>query len=260
VSDLVGTPEGELLQDIDLHQHRVGLATDEAASAEQHLANQAEALDRRIGDASVQLVLMQDAPNVSEGQKLAFAAQLLSLQGKESLDIQSVMAQFDRFAPGGPIISVSEIPFVPRMIMSESRIGIRPGYKGPGLNVSIDCRTRQVNHHKDEDQPGDYIEFDTSIDITRLTDVVIGLPAFQEYIDAFPGSIPSEKKARVAYSERLSHVFSSIEDMEKLGIEGVNELETKRLRTIQSLVSNAYEEDSWYQPHGRSGYGWWPRH
>lgn len=264
MSDLTGTPEAELLQDIAQLKFNVALATGEMRVAESYLAKQIEALNRRIGDASVQLILMKDTPpNISsERQKLDFALQVLRLQGEESFDTEAVVAQFDSFAPGAPIIFVGEYSIPPRVIMSESRISVQPNHKKSGIRVGIDCRARSVNHHRDEVEPEEFLEFNSRIDICNLKDVIVGLPAFQGYIDAFPNSIPTDKKARQAYEKRIAHVFFSIEEMKKLGVEDASEIETKQLTILQSTVREylRWDDNGPWQPSGRSGYGWWPRH
>lgn len=262
MSGLTGTPEGDMLGDIELHELSVGRAIDELESAEHYLNDQTNALNRSIGSALTQLIFMKDAPNVSERQKLAFASQLLLFQGKELFDPEAVMAKFESFAPGVPIIFMGEHLIPPRVIMSESRIGVRPNYKKSGVSASIDCRTRAVNHHRDEAEPGGFVEFDSCIQVPQLTDDIVGLQAFQEYIDAFPDSIPTDKKARQAYEKRIAHVFFSIEEMKKLGVEDASEIETKQLTILQSTVREylRWDDNGPWQPSGRSGYGWWPHH
>lgn len=267
MNNLVGTPEGDLLRAVSTQDLRVHSASGEVKRAEARLAQQTDIRERKVGDASVQLILMRNAPNISEGQKLAFATQILRLNGAESLDDQAIMEQFDRFVPGAPIISVAEHPFFARVIMSETSIGIQPNGKSePGFAVSIGCRTRSINHRVTADSPAKFDEFDTGINITRLSDIVVGLPALQSYIDTFPGAIPTDKKEREAYKKRLTHLFSSFEDMGTLGVDGVDHLNTTRLAMLRDLATkygNPYEDEGEfvaYRRDSRSGHGWWPRH
>lgn len=258
------SPEEYLVREIYMKKDTVDEATAAAERAQQFLQQTQDERDEAIGAAETQLILMMDAPNISEQQKLEFTDWLLRATGQLQDGSPSAVDVFKQFTPGAPIIFVTGKYHLAQTVVSEAYASVRPAMKGkPGVDVAINCLTRGVNHNPSDNEQNPFYEAEHSFTTLNLHNVHVGIPAIQQHLDSLPDTVPQQKEQRQEYRRYLRTLKRAIDDLSTMGVKGtIEQLDTLRLDAQLALMIGLEIADFGIErsTQGRSGYGWWPRH